>query len=49
MPPILLRVTQLNAIYLDREILKALQNLLHNSVNNLPVSTVIINNTFTKF
>ncbi|XP_044750948.1 peroxisome biogenesis factor 2-like [Coccinella septempunctata] len=32
----LLRVTQMNAVYLDREILKALQHLLQSSINNFP-------------
>lgn len=34
MSSILLRVTQINAIYLDKEILKALQHLIHNAINN---------------
>ncbi|KAK9879779.1 hypothetical protein WA026_006842 [Henosepilachna vigintioctopunctata] len=32
----LLRVTQLNAFYLDRQILNVFQDILHNTINNLP-------------
>lgn len=36
---ILLRVTQINAVYLDTEIVKCLEEVLHDAVKYLPVSS----------